>query len=320
MHLCMTWDLINPILHMKFYKQCMHPRTKITLFLFGLILTFISCGKVYDLNGHDWEPETPMSDSVFNREIYIRNYGDNLPAGHNPLDAMDPMLFSLERFSSINLFYKTTERWDLSFSGIFRSNIGVNNGRTAGIGYGSSAVAEIAVLDTPYSKVTHVPENLLFQAPGEIGLDAQGTISYQMGHVIYTFGGNFVRPDKVTGYDENDPVASQEANQYRHMLYCLSEDLIKTFPKAKNLQGKPLRPRTLIIKTARGNYVKLETQSIYKGITDPLQMRRGYEVPIYAFRYMVIKADEARFGFVARKQSLTVNMSNNSVTVGKEKL
>lgn len=299
---------------------CIKKRIKYITVLCGTILVFASCGEVYDLNGYDWEPELPLSDSVFNREIYIRNYGDNLPAGHSPLDDMDPMLFSLERFASINLFYKTTERWDLSFSGIFRSNIGVNNGRTAGIGYGSSAIAEIAVLDTPYSKVTQVPANLRFQAPGEIGLDAQGTISYQMGHAVYTFGGNFVRPDKVTGYDENDPKASLEANQYRHMLYCLSEDLIATFPKAKNLQGKPLRPRTIIIKTARGNYAKLETQSIYKGITDPLLMRRGYEVPIYAFRYMLIKADEERFGFVARKPSLTVNMSTKTVTVGKEKL
>jgi len=299
---------------------CIKKRIKYIIVLCGTILGFASCGEVYDLNGYDWEPELPLSDSVFNREIYIRNYGDNLPAGHNPLDAMDPMLFSLERFSSINLFYKTTERWDLSFSGIFRSNIGVNNGRTAGIGYGSSAIAEIAILDTPYSKVTHVPENLRFQAPGEVGLDAQGTLSYEMGHVIYTFGGNFVRPDKVTGYDENDPVASAEANQYRHMLYCLSEDLITAFPKAKNIQGKPLRPRTIIIKTARGNYAKLETQSIYKGITDPILMRRGYEVPIFAFRYMLIKADEGRFGFVARKPSLTVNMTNKTVTVGKEKI
>lgn len=299
---------------------CIKINIRHTIVLFGTILGFASCGEVYDLNGYDWEPELPLSDTVFNREIFIRNYGDNPPAGHSPLDAMDPMLFSLERFSSINLFYKTTERWDLSFSGLFRSSIGVNNGRTAGLGYGSSAIAEIAVLDTPYSKVTHIPENIRFQAPGEVGLDAQGTLSNQLGHVVYTFGGNFVRPDKVAGYDENDPQSSLEANQYMHMMYCLSEDLITAFPKAKSLQNKPLKPRTIIIKTARGNYAKLETQSIYKGVTDPILMRRGYEVPIYSFRYILIKADEGRFGFVTRKPSLTVNMSNKTITVGKEKI
>lgn len=295
----------------------MYARIKYATALFGIMMTMISCGDVYDLNGFDWEPETPLSDSVFNREIYIQNYGDNLPLGHNPLDQMDPMLFSLEKFSSINLNYKSTERWDLSFSGIFRSNISVNNGRAPGIGYGSSAIGEVAILDTPYSKLTHVPDDISFAVPGNVGLDDQGTLSYEMGHVVYTFGGNFIRPDKVTGYDESDPKAAQEANQYRHMLYCLSEDLVKSFPKAKNLQGKPLQPRTMIIKTARGNYVKLETQSVYKGVSDPLVMRRGYTVPIYTFRYMVIKADERRFGFVARKPSLTVNMSNKEVTVGK---
>ncbi|QBQ42083.1 hypothetical protein [Sphingobacterium psychroaquaticum] len=298
-------------------KQCIHTRIKLIIILFGLIPTFFSCGDVYDLNGFDWEADTPLSDSVFNREIIIYNYGDNLPSGHSPLDDMDPMLFSLERFSSINLNYKTTERWDLSFSSIFRSSIGINNGKSRGIGYGSSAVGGIVVLDTPYSKVTHVPENLLFTAPGNVGLDAQGTLSYEMGHAVYTFGGNFVRPDKVSGYDENDPAASKEANLYRHMIYCLSEDLVNKFPKAKNLQGKPLRPRTMIIKTARGNYVKLETISIYKGVTDPLQMRRGYASPMYTFRYTVIRAEEARFGFVLRKPALHVNMSTNTTSVGK---
>ncbi len=296
---------------------CINATMRTVVSLFGTILTLASCGDVYDLNGFDWEAETPLSDSVFNREIRVLNYGDNLPRGHSPLDDMDPMLFSLEKFSSVNLNYKTTERWDISFSGIFRSSIGVNNGKSQGIGYGSSAMGGIAVLDTPYSKLMHVPENINFSSPGDIGLDAQGTLSYKTGHAVYTFGGNFVRPDKVSGYDESDPKAVQEANLYRHMIYCLSEDLIAAFPNAKNLQGKPLRPRTIVIKTARGNFVKLETQSVYKGVKDPLLMRRGYTVPIYTFRYMAIKADEQRFGFVTRRPALAVNMSTNTVSVQK---
>lgn len=286
------------------------------LLLFVAIL-LTSCGKVYDKNGFDWEPDFPPSDSVFNREIQILNYGANLPIGHSPMDETDPMFFSLEKFSSINSNYRVTNRWDISFSGLFRSGIGTNNGGLKGYGYGSSAVGAIAVLDTPYSKVTAVPENISFVSPGSVGLDFQGAMSYTMGHVVYTYGGNFIRPDKVTGYDENDPVASQEANLYRHMIYCMSEDLVNKFPNAINFQKQKIRPRTMIIKTARGNFVKMETQSFYKGVTDPFLMRRGLTIPVFSFRYMVIRADEKRFGFVKRQSSLTVDMSTGKTTIGK---
>lgn len=299
-------------------SKCMYKKIKTFALVFGVILTLASCGDVYDLNGFDWEPDVPPSDSVFNREIQVLNYGDKLPAGHSPLDDMDPMYFSLEKFSSVNTNYKSTDRWDIAFSGLFRSGITTNNGIAQGLGYGSTGVGAIVILDTPYSKITQVPENLVFSSPGNIGLDYQGTMSYSMGHVVYTFGGNFVRPDKVQGYDPSDPVATQEANLYRHMVYCLSEDLLKNFPNAKNLQKTALRPRTMIIKTARGNYVKMETQSFYKGVTDPMLMKRGLQIPVFSFRYMVIKADEARFGFVARKPALTVNMSTQTTTVAPQ--
>src|SRR3954470_18250921 len=99
------------------------------------IILCTSCGKVYDLNGSDWEADVPPSDSVFNREIQILDLGANLPAGHEPLDAEDPMFFSLERFTSIGIGYKSTERWDISFSGPSRSNISANNGTRSGFGY-----------------------------------------------------------------------------------------------------------------------------------------------------------------------------------------
>jgi len=52
------------------------------------------CGKVYDLNGTDWQPDTPPSDSVFNREIQVLNLGARLPAGHVPADDEDPMFLA----------------------------------------------------------------------------------------------------------------------------------------------------------------------------------------------------------------------------------
>lgn len=264
-----------------------------------------SCGKVYDLNGVDWEADVPPSDSVFNREIQILNLGANLPAGHQPLDAEDPMFFSLERFTSIGIGYKTTDRWDVSFSDMARSTISANNGKKSGFGYGGSGIGGIVVLDAGFDEVTEIPDDSQFQYPGQVGLDDQGAFGAPLGHVIYTFFGNPLRPDKMKDLDNPDPAAQVEVNKYQHMMYCLSQDMAKTF---KDIH--PLRPRTVIIKTAKGNYAKMETQSLYDGILDPMQMRRDKDIkmPVYTFRYVVVKADERRFGFMITRPKLTIKL------------
>lgn len=116
-----------------------------------------SCGDVYDLNGFDYEPDVPMSDTLFNRDILVMNLGDNLPEGHKPLDANDPLYFSLEKLNSTNTLYKTTDRWDMAFSGQGRSSITTNNGKVAGLGYGSSAVGGLYLAELAYSIIQDVP-------------------------------------------------------------------------------------------------------------------------------------------------------------------
>lgn len=290
------------------------------------LLTLASCGEVYDLNGFDWEPETPLNDSVFNREITILNLqpygsvgGSQQPSDRSPFDSEQlSSLFSLERFMSIHPAYKVSERWDLSLGGL--GDIVGNNGAARGPGYGSSAIGGLAVLDTFYSKVMEVPADIRIQEPGSGGLDAQGTFSQSIGMVVYTYGGNFIRPDKVVNLDSPDPELAHEANMYAHMMYALSEDLIRTFPNAKDVSGRfPLRPRAMIVRTARGNYAKVELLSFYQDILDPELMRRGLDgnvVGFVSFRYMVIKADELRFGFVERRPPMTIDMSRGTKIIG----
>ena len=264
-----------------------------------------ACGKVYDLNGFDWQADVPASDSVFNREIQVLNLGANLPPGHEPVDAEDPMFFSLEKFSSIAIGYKSTERWDISFSGMSRSNISANNGTKSGFGYGTSAIGGLVVLDAGFDDVTEIPDDSEFKYPGQTGLDDQGAFGAPLGHVIYTFFGNPLRPDKMKDIDNPDPAAQAEVNKYQHMMYCLSQNLTETFKDVH-----PLRPRTIIIKTAKGNYAKMETQSMYDGILDPMEMHRDSKIkmPVYTFRYVVVKAEERRFGFMITRPKLTVKL------------
>lgn len=297
-------------------------KTKLSIILSGAILVlFASCGEVYDLNAFEWEPETPLNDSVFNREITVLNFQpfegvENIqqPSDRSPLDAEQPStLFSLERFSRIHDAYTVSERWDLSIGGF--GNITANSGSARGIGYGSNAVGGLIVLDTFYSKIMDVPAGIILEVPGYGGLDAQGTMSTRIGTTVYTYGGNFIRPDKVINRDSPDPVLAEEARMYSHMLYALSEELLRTFPNAKNIHGGPLRPRAMIVRTARGNYAKVEMLSYYHDILDPELMRRGLEnflVGSVSFRYMVIKAEELRFGFVERRPPLTIDMTRGT--------
>lgn len=273
-----------------------------------------SCGEVYDLNGYDWEPDVPPSDSVFSREITILNLGDNLPDGHVPLDNSDPLYFSLEKFSSAHIAYRTTDRWDLAFHGNSRSSIMGNNGRASGFGYGSSAVGGMILTDKPYSSITAIPEDAEFRTPGRSGLDAIGEFGEPMGHVAYTFFGNMFRPDKVIGYlDQSYPKEVQdEAAKYAHMMYALSEDFVKAFPVTMN--GDSTKTRTLLVRTAKGNYAKVELLSFYRNALDPLDMNRGRGYAI-SLRYMVVKADEKRFGFTPRRKPMRVNLSTKQISV-----
>lgn len=264
-----------------------------------------ACGKVYDLNGSDWEADVPPSDSAFNREIQILDLGAHLPEGHEPLDAEDPLFFSLERFSSIGIGYRSTERWDIAFSGMARATISGNNGTKSGFGYGTSAIGGIVVLDAAFDEVTEIPEDSQFKYPGQTGLDDQGAFGAPLGHVVYTFAGNFLRPDKMKDIDNPDPAAQAEVVKYQHMMYCLSQAMVDTF---KNV--RQLRPRTVIIKTAKGNYAKMETQSMYHGTLNPMEMCRdkSIKMPVYSFRYVLAKAEERRFGFMINRPKLTIKL------------
>lgn len=281
----------------------------------GLLLQ--GCGKTYDLNGFDWEPDLPLSDSVFNREVQVLDLGvNNIPAGHRPVDSDDPLFFSLEKFNSVHIGYKSTERWDLAFSGLYRTELSSNNGSRQGFGYGTNAIGGIMIMDSAYSDVTTVPDDNLFVFPGSIGLAGFGDAANPGGHAFYTFFGNIFRPDKMENIGSNDPDVAADANRYMHMIYCLSEDFAKEFPGEYGPNKIKVTPRTIIIRTAKGNYAKLETQSIYKGVMNPKDMYRGTDrpVPYFSFRYMLIKGEERRFGFVARKKKLTVNFTTGTTT------
>jgi hypothetical protein len=96
------------------------------------------------------------------------------------------------------------------------------------------------------------------------------------------------------------------------MLYALSENMAKVLPVTTN--GDSTKPRTLLVRTAKGNYAKVEILSYFKNTLDPLEMNRGKGYAL-SLRYMVVKAAEKRFGFTPRRKPMTVNLTTRTVTV-----
>ncbi len=273
------------------------------------LLALTSCGDVFDRNEVDWEPDVPMSDTVFNREIQVLDLGtNNIPENHRPLDEADPLFFTLGRISSIPTAYRTSDRWDIAFYGLYRTAITSNNGTTPGFGYGTSTVGGVMVLEQPFSEVMDVPDDADFKVPGSAGLAGMGDALNPGGHTFYTFFENIFRPEKV-----EEP----NGHLYQHMMYPLSEEMAKAFPGTYGKNKVKVVPRTVVVRTAKGHYAKIEIQSFYKGVTDPMTMVRGVgAIPYISFRYMMIKKEEKRFGFVKRKPSLKINLSTKKTTVG----
>lgn len=89
-----------------------------------------------------------------------------------------------------------TGDWDLAFTGIYNSEIYVNNGNNAGNpGFGGPARAAVVMVDRPYAQVTEAPGDADFAASTikNIGWETGGNLS---GWFNYNAGTHLVQPIK----------------------------------------------------------------------------------------------------------------------------
>jgi hypothetical protein len=245
-------------------------KNKILLCTILLLLVISACKK----QGIDPEPE-PTEAGNFNKLIQVRNFGEALPENSEPLTEQSPIYYSLENNAATSLDYRRTNRWDISFSGVYRSFVGGNNGiETGNFGYGGPGKGGVLILEKAFEDVIDVPADNQFRIKsGIIGTDDAGSFGEGVGYYVYDFSGTLF----------NDGTFDNQ-----HIAYCVTKEVTLN-------NGKKVVPRTIIIKTAAGNYAKIKMLSIYKDVLNPVDWKRNTPHPYFSFDYVLAKAGSTKF-------------------------
>lgn len=217
-----------------------------------LLVTAVSCGKDNDTKPEP-EPEQPsgVQTGVYSHINLVADSAGTFASGSKPF------YFSLEENKIIPESQAQTANWDICFNGTYNSNLCANNGTIStspgfgGPGKGAIYMVTDAAIDAQYYKgpgepITKVPERALFdqmfasvksadvatddkwEKDAIVGLDY--FIGGEAGWAWYDFYGELF-PNKPNG-------------DVAHVAYAL--------------------PRTMILRTAKGKYAKVQVYSFYK--------------------------------------------------------
>lgn len=229
-----------------------------------LIGTLGSCSK-----SKDDEPtvtydddHTPIDENMLNKVILAKNIGVESNSSNSTL--ITKVLFSLEKNQLIDLTKDKSNRWDISVGSTFDSFIGGNNGKDAkNLAAGGSGIGGVICLKKPFNEVIDIPKDADFQTGSHlIGTDDLGDLGAGIGYYIYDFDGKI----KGDGSEEK-----------KHVAYAMPED------------------RTIVVKTAKGNYAKIQVLSLYKDLMNPADWKRNSPHTFLTFNYMLAKAGSTKF-------------------------
>lgn len=221
-------------------------RTKyIALLCIGLAIN-TACSKSDPVTEPVVEPpkEEESNTGLYNKLITVRDFAATDKNDGN--NAAPTVYYSLETNKGIPETHRQTRNWDIAFSNIFNSHVSGNNGvNNTNFGYGNNAAGGILIVEKAFDEVTEVPADAEFKVIGDaIGMDQNGDEGNGVGWLLYDFYGRLVR---------------EHAIQNEHVAYALGSDLTLK-------SGKVIKPRTLIVRTAKGNYAKIRPVSMYKGL------------------------------------------------------
>ncbi|SMG28544.1 HmuY family protein [Sphingobacterium psychroaquaticum] len=252
------------------------PKRYYTIVMCLLVLTGSSCSKNNDTTPDD---ETPTDEHMFNRLITVSNFGESLPEGAAPDSEQEPIFFSLEQNQAVNQSLKRTNRWDLSFSSVYRSYVGGNNGSDKfNFGFGGPGQGAVLLVKKKFEDVIDIPKSEKFNTLSDaFGPDENGDIGQTIGWYLYDFSGLLVRDGEFDN---------------QHIAYALHEELPIT---TTNGVKKTIEPRTIILRTAKGNYAKIRIRSLYKNELKKENWKRKTEKPFFTFDYVLAKAGSTKF-------------------------
>jgi len=249
------------------------------LLLLLLFVLLSACGKDKDSEPGPEDVPPPVKESMFNKVIRVNNVGAEFPKGHEPMSDKEAIYYSLENNTTVDVRYKQTFRWDLSISGIYRSFLGGNNaGDKKNFGYKGPGKGGILILEKAFDDVVDIPSDDQFRTgSGIIGTDDSGAFGEGIGYYCYDWGGDAFFDGSWA---------------YGHCAYALADTAIMY---AGTKKERKLLPRTMVIKTARGNYAKLCVLSLYKDAIDPKDWKRTTPHTFHTFEYVLAKAGSTKF-------------------------
>lgn len=246
----------------------------------GLLL---GCSKSNDVVPEKELPALPAITVVASGEYNVTLKGDTEAKMTTGDGNFKPVYYSLEDGRVVPAEYANTDKWDIAFTGIYNSSIWANHGEVVfdngnkGPGYGSPARGGLFLVTDPTVEVKYydsekqrpvqvpIPKILLDEAYSNVKtvsindnqLLSKGflTLDYFLGsgagYAFYDFYGAMFPGDK----------------ERAHIVYNL--------------------PRPIVVKTAKGNYVKLIIYSFYKD--SPLSPTLKSEAPYINFKYTILK-------------------------------
>ncbi|SCC41944.1 HmuY protein [Chitinophaga costaii] len=237
--------------------------------VFFLGLTVISCGKDDD----KVEPEKPDYGNFY-KTISVRNFqGDTTDS--NPTAPKVTLYYSLENNERVAESYQKTTRWDLSFGALYSSALAGNNGADqTNYGSGSSATGGILILAQAFDDVVDIPSDDQFKTGKDLFMtDNAGDFGTGTGWYIYDFGGTKVGDGS---YDK------------QHVVYALGDGVTMA-------DKTQIAPRTLVVRTANGNYAKIKMISVYKDALTIDKWTRNAPHMYFNFDYLMVPKGSTKF-------------------------
>ena len=175
------------------------------------------------------------------------------------------LYFNLDSKSEVSAASEKTAGWDLAFGGSFVSYMSGNYGAdAANYGAGNNTLGGVLIIQKSFDEVIDIPDDSEFKTGKNVyGMDGEG--------------------DRAAGalgwylYDMNGTIRGDGSARKKHVVYAMPEK------------------RTVIVRTAKGDYAKIKMISCYK---DALTADKWFsDVPFmfYTFEYVVVPKGSTKF-------------------------
>ena len=193
----------------------------------------------------------------------------------DPTAPKNPAYFSLENKAIVEANLAKTARWDVGFNGLYNSFLSGNNGSDAtNLGYGGPGAGAILIIEKPFDEVTDIPAEALFKTRGTlVGTDDHGDFGEGIGWYLYDFGGTTI---------------SNGTYEKQHVAYALGNGITLA-------NGTKILPRTIVLRTAAGNYAKIKMISCYQNAFTPDTWFRSTPHMFFTFEYVLVPKGSTKF-------------------------